>query len=351
LLALLVAVGSSAGAQEAPAESAPVEEGVQHSWALGPTGSQDPRQPGNRQTLVYDAAPGSTIQDSVTLYNFGNAALPFRVYATDAFNKPDGTIDLVSGTEDPAGVGSWVTVLEERLSLEPGTQATIPITIVVPADARPGDHVGAILASSPVPGTGPNGVTLTVDRRTGPELVVRVQGPVDAEASIEGLSATYTPSINPLSGSAQVTYQIRNTGNARLQGSHSVTMGGIFGFGETRTTPLEFNQLLPGESIEVVVPVEGVPATVLSTATVDLETSAVDGGASTVAVNASTTTFAIPVTVIALVIVALLAIFAFRRFRRHGRSGSPSSPSGTDPSAGTVARASGPEPKVLEPHS
>jgi hypothetical protein len=332
LLLTLGATGTTGLAGPAAAQSAPDEQtdaeqgGVQHSWGLGPTGSSDPSQPGNRQSLTYDVAPGSTIEDSVTLYNFGNIGLPFRVYATDAFNQPDGQVELLAGDLEPLDVGSWVSVAEERIAVQPGMQVTIPITITVPADARPGDHVGALLASSPIKGVGEDGVSVDIDRRTGPDIVVRVQGSLDPELSIEGLSASYSPSLNPLSGSAEVTYRLHNIGNVRMSGTHYVTMGGPFGLGEARTEPIEFSSLLPGGSIEVTVPVDGVPASVVSTASVQVETSPVDGvgDATPTTSEASTRTLALPVSVIALVLIVALVLLARIRYRRRGRTSGPS---------------------------
>jgi hypothetical protein len=316
-----------ASAQSAPDEQTePDQEAVKHSWALGPTGSSDPSQPGNRQSLTYDVAPGSTIQDSVTLYNFGNIGLPFRIYATDAYNKTDGQLELLEGDVEPADVGSWVEVAEERIAVQAGMQVTIPITITVPADARPGDHVGAVLASSPTKAVSEDGVTVDIDRRTGPDLLVRVQGPLDPKISVEGLSASYSPSLNPLSGSAEVTYRLHNSGNVRMAGTHYVTMGGPFGLGEARTEPVELTGLLPGGTIEVTVPVDGVPASVVSTASVHVDTSPVDGvgDSSSTSTEASARTLALPVSVIALVLIVALVLFARSRYMRRGRASGPS---------------------------
>jgi hypothetical protein len=353
LLSLLVTTGI-ATAQSQPDQSTGQQEQadqptVQHSWALGPAGSADPSQPGNRQSLAYDVAPGSTIEDAVTLYNFGNVPLPFRVYATDAFNRADGQVDLLPGDEEPTDVGSWVAVGEERLTVQPGQQVTIPVTITVPADARPGDHVGAMLASSPIPGRTDEGATLNIDRRIGPDLLVRVQGPITPEVTVEDLSVSYSPSLNPLSGSAEVTYTLHNTGNVRLKGTHHVTMGGPFGLGEASTEPIEFSGLLPGESIEVRVPVDGVPASVLSTATVHVEMGEVANDEALVTETASTSTLAIPVSLVAIAVLVILALFARSRFHRQGKAGSgPSGPGagGTPPG---LPSGPGSQPRALEP--
>jgi len=120
----------------------------------------DPNEAGNRTALSYDVDPGATITDSVTLYNYGNTQLTFRIYATDAFNNEDGQFDLIPGAEEPTDVGSWVTMPQANITVPPGRQVVLPITLDVPANATAGDHVGAILAANDAEGTGPDGTAL-----------------------------------------------------------------------------------------------------------------------------------------------------------------------------------------------
>lgn len=150
---MILAATSVAGAQEQT--SSPSAENYTHSWSIGPAGSLDPNQPGNRSNLTYDATPGSTITDAVVISNFGNVQLNFRIYATDAVNAEDGQVDLLLGDQQPTDVGSWVQIAQENVTVPPGMELTLPITITVPPDARPGDHVGGIVASSPAPGAAP----------------------------------------------------------------------------------------------------------------------------------------------------------------------------------------------------
>ena len=138
---------------------------------------------------------------------------------------------------EPVDAGSWVKIPQENLTLPPGKQATIPISIDIPADASPGDHVAAILASSRAEGTGPDGKVIALDRRTGTRLYVRVAGPVEPKLNIEGVSVNYSPSLNPLSGSATVTYTVANRGNVRLGGTSSVTRRRARSACSARTAP------------------------------------------------------------------------------------------------------------------
>lgn len=338
LLLLLVTGASGAGAQDAPTGD-PSQPQVVESWAVAPAGSDDPSQPGNRPYLSYSAAAGSTVTDAITVYNYSNVPLTFRIYASDAFNTEDGSFDVLPGDQDPIDVGSWVALPQENLTIPAGQQATLPISIAIPADATPGDHVGAIIASSRAEGTGADGKVIALDRRTGTRLYLRVDGPVEPNLLVEDIRPSYDPSLNPLGGKATVTYTVANRGNVRLGGSTYVTAAGPFGLMEARSADQELPELLPGEEVTFTVELDGVPAGVLDTATVHIDPAPVAGDADTLeATSQSAQTLAVPWSVLALLVVAGLAVFAWRRFRRHGGTG----PTGPAPTAGpgpSVARA------------
>ena len=299
-----------------PTPPAGVEE-VQ-SWALSPAGSEDPNQGGNRSDLSYLSAPGAVIEDAVTLSNFGNTTQTFRVYATDAFNNAEGKFDLLAGDATPTDVGSWVTFPQEMITVPAGKQVTMPITIKIPADATSGDHTGAVLASSPTVGVGGQGEVVTLDRRTGTRIYLRVSGPLFPELAVADVETTYHHALNPLSGSAQVTYRVENRGNVRLSGTASVTVSGPFGIGEQKMKLPDIAELLPGQKIIVTVDVPDVAAGLVDFTTVRLVPVA---GADLGAVKASSgedLTFAPPM---ALLVAQLLLLFGLllrrARMRRN----------------------------------
>ncbi|MBA2610158.1 MAG: DUF916 domain-containing protein [Actinobacteria bacterium] len=289
---------------------------VVNSWALSPAGSQDPSQPGERPNLSYAATPGQVISDSVTLFNFSNVALTFRIYATDAFNNAEGAFDLLSGNKKPTDVGSWVTVPQEVLALPAKSQATFPITIRVPAKASPGDHAGAVLASSATQGSGPDGKIINVDRRTGSRVYVRVAGPLRPVLAITKVHTTYRPRLNPLAGKNDVSYRIENEGNVRIAGKHRVSVSGLFGLGKKVNAFQDVPELLPGQGVTVYASFNGLPATFLDSANVKLDPSDVEGKKLGV-VSRSASTIAIPWTLVAVVAIAYLLAYARRAYRRH----------------------------------
>lgn len=322
----LVALGGlapSSGAQDPPAPEvgATLQPSVEDaggridSWALAPAGSSDPEAAGNRPDLSYEVDPGATIEDAVTVYNFGNVQLTFGVYATDARNTASGQFDSLPADEPPTDVGSWIDVGQANVTVPPGQQVTLPITIEVPADASPGDHVGTILASNAAAGVGPDGKTVVLDRRAGTRVYVRVAGPLEPELAIESVKTSYHPTLNPLDGSATVQYRIRNRGNVRLGGAHSLSISGPFGVARTRIAAQDLPELLPGEDAVLEAELDHIPATGLLVTEVRLEPVG-DGGDLAVDTQRA---FALapPITVILLLLAIWLAVRSRRAYRRH----------------------------------
>jgi hypothetical protein len=312
---------------------------IVNSWALAPSGP-DPGQPGSRPNLTYDLAPGATIQDSVTLFNYGNTALIFRLYATDAFNDPSGAFDLLPGSQKPSDLGSWITLPQANITVKARTSVVLPISIMVPPDATPGDHSAAILASNAVQGTSPDGKIVTLDRRTGSRVYLRVQGPVQPLITVQNVHATYHAALNPLGGSLDVTYTIRNSGNERLGTHQRVAVNNPFGRQMKQLIIPDIPELLPGNSVGFRVHFANVAAAVFVTPEVTLTPFPVGApkGATGPKGSGSKRTWAIPWAVLALIAIAGLAWQGIRRYRARPKGSSgPDTPAAPSPTPGSDA--------------
>ncbi len=289
---------------------------IVESWTLAPAASDDPNQSGNRSDLTYVADAGAVIQDAVTLYNVGNVPLTFRVYSTDAFNDEQGQFALLAGDKTPVDVGTWVTFPQEALTVMPGQQATMPISVKIPADASPGDHAGAILASSPTLGTGKQGEVVTLDRRTGTRLYVRVNGDLVPSLAVDDVTTDYDQAVNPLGGSATVTFRVSNRGNIRLSGTPTVSVGGPFGLFEKKVTLPGITELLPGEDVTVTAELADVAATMFDFTTVRVDPHGVANAGTLRGPVGKDKIFAPPMTLLVALLIAVVGLLVVRRRRR-----------------------------------
>jgi hypothetical protein len=246
-LALALAGPPAASSAQTGGQATPTVD----SWAVSPTGA-DPSQPSTRPNLSYEVGPGTSVEDSVTLWNYGTTELAFRVYATDAFNNTSGSFDLLAGDKAPADVGAWVTGLPtEVLAVPARRRLDLPFKLTVPSTARAGDHAGAILASTIVEGRGEDGKIVRLDRRTGTRLYLRVAGALHPSLTVEDVHAAYRASPNPFGGGTTYTYTIRNTGNVRLGAHQKVQLKNPFGKRMKEETPPDLIEILPGNAVTV----------------------------------------------------------------------------------------------------
>jgi len=305
----------------APTDQPPADQEVQ-SWALIPA-NDVPDRGGNRSNLTYVADPGAVITDAVTLMNLGTDVLTFRVFATDAFNNADGQFDLLVSDQKPVDVGSWVSFPQEMITVPAGKQVTVPITVTIPPGASTGDHVGAVLASSPTLAVADNGPVITVDRRTGTRIYLRVNGPLFPELAVTNVGTTYRQAANPLGGSARVTYRVENRGNVRLSGTAKLTIGGPLGFGEQEIALADIPELLPGQHVELSTDIDDVPAGFRNSTTVSVQAVGSPDLGDVKAVSNSDVTFAPPLFLLGVLLVLLFGLLAFRAYRRRRAAGAP----------------------------
>ena len=109
----------AAATTRSPGATAPTAKGpARNEWALTPTGD-NPAEPGSRPNLSYELAPGATVHDSVTVWNYSDQQLAFRIYARDAFNTPSGGFDLLRRDQDSTDAGSWITLEQNSMIVPP----------------------------------------------------------------------------------------------------------------------------------------------------------------------------------------------------------------------------------------
>ncbi|MCJ1708793.1 DUF916 domain-containing protein [Microbacterium sp. VKM Ac-2923] len=202
-----------------------------------------------RANFSYDVEPGTVLADTMIVVNTGTEPLPLAVYAADAFTASSGEIDvLVDGTPSQ-GAGTWVRVDTGGLQLAPGQSADVPFTVSVPADARPGDHTAGIVTSLT---TTDASSSLSVDRRLGTRINLRVAGELAPAAAVSEVRAEYHPTWNPFAaGTLTVRYALENTGNTRVTGAETVSTTGTLGLLGTSTPPAQLSEVVPGSTVEI----------------------------------------------------------------------------------------------------
>lgn len=308
LTALLLAAPAAVASPVVQAGTVPsgtaADDGI--SWSVTPA---DNRQGDGRANYAYAVDPGERVEDALVVTNRSAAPLALTVYGTDAFTTPSGHLDLLTADEPATGLGTWLAFERGTLDLEPGESAEVPFTLRVPDDAAPGDHSGGVVTAL----TQTVGDTaLTVDRRLALRVHARVAGALAPGLDISDLSVSTDGTANPFGTvTSTVRYRLTNTGTARLVPTETVSVAGPGGStwpGGTATASGELMEILPGSTVQRVVQVSGVRPLVRAEASVRVDGLVIGiGGGGVTSVHDAASGWAVPWTLLALVLLAVAA--------------------------------------------
>ena len=314
-LLVLVALGSALPAQ---ARTPPPEPGQRATFGVRPATAQAPDQ---RSSFTYSATPGARLTDFVAVSNVGETPLSLRIYASDAFNTPEGGFDLLAGTGKPVEVGAWTAVSTNTVSVPPRSVAIVPFTLTIPANASPGDHAGGIVAALGTEQTGANGQKVAVEQRVGARIYLRVSGELQPALSVTDLAADYHGSLLGR-GEVTLSYVVRNTGNVRLSGTQWAKVSTPWGSTVDADALAPIPELLPGSSMTMSTKVTGLLSTGWLTGTVHVDPVAVPGHPDPAAApaEADVTFAAVPWLYLAALLVLVPALLFWLWRRRRGRT-------------------------------
>jgi hypothetical protein len=315
-----------------------------------------------RSEFNYELQPGHSILDQVVILNNSTNPESFTAYPEDATNikGTGGFAFQQQGDIQNSAVGKWITMGETSFTLPPGKEAIDTFELALPADASPGDHVGAIVVQqnrSPAQATSKEGLNLVL--RFAVPVYVRVVGPVRPGMTIENVTVFHdSPLIPYVNGAARtaVRFTLVNSGNitlfpntakvsitALIGGTiHSYTVHRNAG-AQTRQNPLPA-QILPGGQLVLTEIWNGTPP--FDPLTAHVSVSASDPGSTLPVVTASSTTFWyfpwLPVLILIALIVGLLL---WRRWR-HNRTQRKETPPGAQSAGGSAVDSGAPSESV-----
>jgi hypothetical protein len=237
--------------------------------------------------------PGAVLQDTVAVTNPGGRPLTVRLRGADADNTGTGALSLRAKSTD---TGAWITFARREVKIPARTRAEVPFTVTVPADATPGDHPGAVVASA-------NG------RDSGVSVHLRVSGPTLSALTVERVRV----------GGGRISYDLVNRGNTVLTPRLAVRADGVLGRAldrRPRTLPVE---LLPGRRVTLSEPWKNAPA--LDSVRVRLTVTAGGGAHDEATATKRFVPWAAVAGTCAVILAAGGAAFWLVRRRRHANGG------------------------------
>ena len=283
-----------------------------------------------RAYLQFLTSPGAQTTDHVAVRNYATAPVTITLYAADATTSSDGALSFAPRDKAPKDTGSWIRLPGGRptFTIPARRFVVVPLAVVVPADASPGDHVGAVVASLASKVISKNGQRVTLEQRIALRTFFRVAGALRPQLTVQSIKASYIGVADPIGkGNAKVTYTVTNTGNVRLGAKQRVWVSGLLG-SSTSVVPTEIPILVPGGSATVTAVVPGVLPTVFVQAHVELTPVVFNGdvdGKVAKHYSGSARFWAIPWVLLALIGSLIVLLIAYRKLRRRSTPGGGSS--------------------------
>ncbi len=336
ILATVAAPGLASAAtagSAAVARSAASKPGSRAFFGLGPASAT---KIDGRAYFAWSADPGSFLHDHVAVVNFGITKVTLHVFVTNAVSTPNGGTGFLPAGQARGGPASWVTIAfpnhSSTITLAPRSKVILPITVVIPKNAPPGDHVGAVVAAYYSVIQSKNHARLHLVQQVADRIITRISGKLVPQLSVLDLRVSHTSPLSPFaSGMATLSFTVKNTGNELLGGKVSASVHGLFGSTETHANFLTVPVMLPGGSDGGRVTVTGVYPEFLMTAKVSVDPTVVTGqldqGLTTY--SAQVSFWSVPwILLIIVILLVLLAvgIWLLRRRRRRPPAATPPAP-------------------------
>lgn len=167
-----------------------------------------PDSPNGGQWFAVEAERGEMLDVVARVANPAEASQTVSLYLADlTFEDDRPTVG-----EPNVGVGAWGAFERPQLTLGPREVVDVTFRLTVPADAEPGDNIGAVVAESGA--SGPAG-GVGVVKRVAARLYVTVPGEADAGVEVDRLTTELDRPLLPRR--VTTTFLVRNTGRVRLE--------------------------------------------------------------------------------------------------------------------------------------
>ena len=174
------------------------------SMALSPARFELEMKPGTETTVVVNLDYRSD----------GGSTLPARIVATlnDWTITKDGRVEYSRANTQPNSASSWMIYTPGEASVTPGTTHQIRVTVAVPANATPGDHLAALIIEQRPENLKfeQNTKQVIVRYRMASVFYIKVPG-LTKKGTVENLYAESTPD------GISVTPTLKNDGNSMVR--------------------------------------------------------------------------------------------------------------------------------------
>ena len=193
-------------------------------------------------SLIEEGAdPGQVLEKVITVRNLSSEEQYYYLYTRDIEGVRNGgaPIYAAEGAEKTGyEITEWITLGITEMTLAPGEEAKVPVTIAVPESATPGSHFGAIFVSKEPPRLRNSGAG--VGYQVANIVSIRITGEAIESAQIRSLSTDKL-----VYGDTNVNFlaRVENKGNVLVRPYGPLEIYNMFG---SRVVAVDFNENLNG---------------------------------------------------------------------------------------------------------
>lgn len=109
--------------------------------------------------FLYEAKPGSTIHDTVVVFNQADGPQVFDIYATEGFINSRNTMEYMDKTVEKQ-YAKWVAIPEGEITIEAQEKKEIDFSITIPEDTNQTTYILGIAAAKKKPASDMEQVTI-----------------------------------------------------------------------------------------------------------------------------------------------------------------------------------------------
>ncbi len=253
-------VGVLAALLALPALGAPARAATgQASFAIRPV-HFDPAVPATKSYFVVPARSGQSLTSEFSVTNVGDRPGSVLLYPVDGATGQTSGVVYLDRRAPRRDVGSWLTLSADRLTLGPGESRIVPFRLHVPAGARPGQHVGGIVAENAAlqtsraarSGKHVGGFQIRIRQLTIVAVEVDLPGPRLARVQVTGIAP------GGGHGYQQLLVGLRNTGTLLVKPTGSLVLVNER-HRRVRRASFHLDSLLPATGIDYPLTLRGRP--------------------------------------------------------------------------------------------
>jgi Bacterial protein of unknown function (DUF916) len=208
----------------------------------------------HRRYFAYTSQPGVLVEDSIHVTNVGTVRGSVDLYAVDATTSQVSGVTFFTPDDPRHDVGAWITLSNQKITLNPGQSQDVPFSLRIPSSVRPGQHGGGIIARDAInqavsSNSGAIHTTVQVQSQEILGVLVNLPGTLVEKLNVTGI--TY----NQKSTSQNLLVGLANTGTQIIHPSGNLQVSDKKGH-LLQNVPLKLAAILPQTAISYPVSIQ-----------------------------------------------------------------------------------------------